>query len=56
MRLSKNTIRTTIFRWVIKGTEGLWDSPKSERKITWNKEDIKDLKDILEKYEITANS
>ncbi|MGP0129107.1 MAG: helix-turn-helix domain-containing protein [cyanobacterium endosymbiont of Rhopalodia musculus] len=56
VKLSENTIRKTISRWIIQGKEGLWDLPRSGRKRTWKEEDIKYLEELSEKDEKTYNS
>ncbi|XTZ19552.1 MAG: helix-turn-helix domain-containing protein [cyanobacterium endosymbiont of Rhopalodia fuxianensis] len=56
VKLSENTIRKTISRWIIQGREGLWDLPRSGRKRTWKEEDIKYLEEISERDKKNYNS
>ena len=53
---SENTVRKTIYRWLLKGKSGLWDKPRSGRKQNWTEADIKYLEDCCDHQERTYNS
>ena len=56
LNCAANTVRQTIYRWLSRGVEGLFDAPRTGRKPVWQDEDIKYLEDCLEKEERTYNS
>lgn len=51
-----NTVRRTIYRWLSRGQEGLFDAPRQGRKRKWQNEDIKYLEDCLDQEQRTYNS
>lgn len=50
------TIRQTIYRWLSKGIEGLFDAPRPGRKPRWTEDDLTYLENCLEKEKRTYNS
>jgi len=46
VKLSPNTVRTIITRWLLEGEDSLWDMPRSGRKRTWTEADIQYLEDL----------
>jgi transposase len=49
-------VRQTLYRWIIKGKEGLFDETRAGRKPICSEEDLKYVEECLEKEERTYNS
>lgn len=56
LNLAYNTVRQTLYRWIIKEKEGLCDAPRSGRKPICSVADLKYVEECLEKEERTYNS
>lgn len=56
LNVAYNTVRQTLYRWIIKGKEGLFDEIRAGRKPICSEEDIKYVEECLEKEERTYNS
>lgn len=56
LKCAPNTVRQTLYRWIMRGIEGLSDAPRTGRQPIWQPEDIKYLEECLKNEPRTYNS